>query len=63
MFCTTQPWLKTERAKSSPHKNSPAERLMDINQNFKHTSLNRVSPVHAVSTVGVSFKRREREQT
>ena len=33
---------------------------MDINQNYKHTSLDRVLPVYAVSTVVVSFERRER---
>ena len=33
---------------------------MDINKNFKHTSLDRVLPVYAVSAVVVSFERRER---
>ena len=33
---------------------------MDVNKNVKHTSLDRVSPVYAVSTVVVSFERRER---
>ena len=37
---------------------------MDINKKkVKHTSLDRVLPVYAVSTVVVSFERREREQT
>ena len=33
---------------------------MDMNKKIKHTSLNRVSRVYAVSTIVVSFERRER---